>query len=94
MTSDEGGFYSSLDADSEGEEGKFYVWKAEELDAVLGEESALVKEFYNVSESGNWESNNILFRTRSKEDVANKYGLGLDQFDEKLEKAKKALRDA
>ena len=94
MTSDEGGFYSSLDADSEGEEGKFYVWKAEELDAVLGEESALVKEFYNVSESGNWESNNILFRTRSKEDVANKYGLGLDQFDEKLEKAKKALLKA
>ncbi len=91
MTSDEGGFYSSLDADSEGEEGKFYVWKAEELDAVLGEESALIKEFYNVSESGNWESNNILYRTRSKEDVANKYGLGLDQFDQKLAKAKKAL---
>ncbi len=91
MTSDEGGFYSSLDADSEGEEGKFYVWKAEELDAVLGEESTLVKEFYNVSESGNWESNNILFRTRSKEDVAKKYGLGLDQLNEKLAKAKKAL---
>ena len=91
MTSDEGGFYSSLDADSEGEEGKFYVWKAEELDAVLGEESALIKEFYNVSEFGNWESNNILFRTRSKEDVAKKYGLGLDQLNEKLAKAKKAL---
>ncbi|MDC3209358.1 thioredoxin domain-containing protein [Chitinophagales bacterium] len=91
MTSDEGGFYSSLDADSEGEEGKFYVWKAEELDAVLGEESTVVKEFYNVSESGNWESNNILYRTRSKEDVANKYGLGLDQLNEKLAKAKKAL---
>ena len=91
MTSDEGGFYSSLDADSEGEEGKFYVWKAGELDAVLGEESALIKEFYNASESGNWESNNILFRTRSKEDVAKKYGLGLDQLNEKLAKAKKAL---
>ena len=91
MTSDEGGFYSSLDADSEGEEGKFYVWKVEELDAVLGEESTLIKEFYNVSEFGNWESNNILFRTRSKEDVAKKYGLGLDQFDQKLAKAKKAL---
>ena len=91
MTSDEGGFYSSLDADREGEEGKFNVWKVEELDAVLGEESTVVKEFYNVSESGNWESNNILYRTRSKEDVANKYGLGLDQLNEKLAKAKKAL---
>lgn len=91
MTSDEGGFYSSLDADSEGEEGKFYVWKAEELDAVLGEESALIKEFYNVSESGNWESNNILFRSKSKEDISNKYGLGLNQLDEKLSKAKKTL---
>jgi len=62
MTSPEGGFYSSLDADSEHEEGKFYVWSEAEIDAVLGEEAALFKRFYDVSAAGNWEEKNILNR--------------------------------
>jgi uncharacterized protein YyaL (SSP411 family) len=62
MTSPEGAFYSSLDADSEHEEGKFYVWSEAEIDAVLGSEAALFKGFYDVSAGGNWEEKNILNR--------------------------------
>ncbi|HVU56312.1 MAG TPA: hypothetical protein VHD83_14705, partial [Puia sp.] len=60
----EGGFYSALDADSEGEEGRYYVWSKEEIDAVLGEEAALFNEFYGVTAGGNWEGKNILVRPR------------------------------
>jgi uncharacterized protein len=57
-----GGFASSLDADSEHVEGKFYVWSAAEIDAVLGPRAARFKEFYDVSADGNWEGHNILNR--------------------------------
>jgi len=62
MTGPEGGFYSSLDADSEHEEGKFYVWSEAEIDSVLREHAALFKRFYDVSAEGNWEEKNILNR--------------------------------
>jgi uncharacterized protein YyaL (SSP411 family) len=62
MRGAEGGFASSLDADSEHEEGKFYVWSAAEIDALLGPASARFKEFYDVSAGGNWEGSNILNR--------------------------------
>ncbi len=62
MTGSEGGFASSLDADSEHEEGKFYVWSAAEIDAALGERADLFKRFYDVSAGGNWEGHNILNR--------------------------------
>lgn len=61
MTSPEGGFYAALDADSEGEEGKFYVWAFEELKAALGEDFARFAEQFGVSEGGNWEGTNILW---------------------------------
>jgi uncharacterized protein len=60
MTSPEGGFYSSLDADSEGEEGKFYVWTIGELDRLLGSDSGIIKEYYGVTPGGNFEGRNIL----------------------------------
>jgi uncharacterized protein YyaL (SSP411 family) len=62
MTGPEGGFYSSLDADSEHEEGKFYVWSEAEIDAVLGDQAPLFKRFYDVTADGNWEGHNILNR--------------------------------
>ena len=62
MTAAEGGFFSSLDADSEHEEGKFYVWSEAEIDAVLGPKSALFKRYYDVTAKGNWEGHNILNR--------------------------------
>ena len=49
-----GGFASSLDADSGGEEGKFYVWNEAEVDALLGEKSSDFKRVYNVDAAGNW----------------------------------------
>ncbi len=60
MRHERGGFYSSYDADSEGEEGKFYVWTADEIRAALGDEAARFMAAYGVSEGGNWEGHNIL----------------------------------
>ena len=62
MVNKGGGFASSLDADSEHEEGKFYVWSEAEIDAVLGAEAALFERFYDVTAEGNWEGHNILNR--------------------------------
>ncbi len=62
MLTAEGGFCSSLDADSEHEEGKFYVWSDAEIDRLLGARAALFKRIYDVGASGNWEGHNILNR--------------------------------
>jgi uncharacterized protein len=62
MRGPEGGFYSALDADSEGEEGRFYVWTPEEIREVLGADAQPVLEFYGVTEAGNFEGRNVLHR--------------------------------
>jgi uncharacterized protein YyaL (SSP411 family) len=59
LTSPEGMFFSALDADSEGEEGKFYVWTKTEVEKVLGSDADIFCEFYDITERGNWEGNNI-----------------------------------
>ena len=64
MLTAEGAFASSLDADSEHEEGKFYVWSEAEVDRLLGERSARFKEFYDVAPGGNWEGHTILNRLK------------------------------
>jgi uncharacterized protein YyaL (SSP411 family) len=65
MVTSGGGFASSLDADSEHEEGKYYVWSEAEVDAVLGEHSVLFKRFYDVDAPGNWEGHTILNRLKT-----------------------------
>ena len=61
LRSQEGGFYSSLDADSEGEEGRFYIWTAHELEKALGvDDAAAVARAFDVTEAGNFEGRNIL----------------------------------
>lgn len=75
MLSKEGAFYAALDADSEGVEGKFYVWDKSEIVAVLGEDSALFCAFYDISEEGNWEEKNILNIPTEKGAFMKTYGL-------------------
>jgi uncharacterized protein YyaL (SSP411 family) len=60
MRGPEGGFYAALDADSEGEEGRFYVWTAEQMRAVLGDGADAIAEHYGVSAAGNFEGGNVL----------------------------------
>ncbi|MEK6373827.1 MAG: thioredoxin domain-containing protein [Acidobacteriota bacterium] len=80
MTSPDGAFYSTLDADSEGEEGKFYVWSRAEVMEVLGaEEGRVFCALYDVTERGNWEGANILNVPRDPESVAGDLGITLDQ---------------
>jgi uncharacterized protein YyaL (SSP411 family) len=59
LTHSEGGFYSALDADSEGEEGKFYVWKYDEVQIVLGKDAAIFCDFFDIKPGGNWEGKSI-----------------------------------
>ena len=76
MTSPEGAFYSALDADSEGTEGKYYIWTPEELEEVLGEEFDLFADYYSINETGLWEHGNyILYRTDSPETFARERGM-------------------
>ncbi len=80
-----GGFYSTLDADSEGEEGKFYVWTEAELDAHLdAEEARIAKSAFGVTSQGNFEGHNILFRSRSDAEDAKRLNVTLDAFDEAM----------
>jgi uncharacterized protein len=92
MLSPEGGFYSALDADSEGEEGKFYVWKMSELEAALGAEAELVADYFNASETGNWEAGkNILFVQESPEAFARKWELDPEVLQDIVGDAEKKL---
>ncbi len=95
MLSPEGGWYSSLDADSEGVEGKFYVWTKAEIDALLGNDSGWFCAYYQVTEQGNWEhGNSILIMGQSPAAFAASRGLGEDAFLKRLEAAKSILMDA
>ena len=92
MTSPEGGFYSSLDADSEGEEGKFYVWTKKEISDVLGDDAGWFCEYYQVTERGNWEhGNNVLIMGKSPVEFATEKGMSEDELLQKLEVAKAKL---
>ena len=75
MTSPEGGFYSAYDADSEGVEGKYYVWKKNEIKKVLGDDADLFCLYYDVTDGGNWEGNNILCNNLNISTVAFNFGI-------------------
>jgi uncharacterized protein len=94
-TADSGPFYSTQDADSEGEEGRFYVWGTDELLEVLGPEDAeFTAKVWGVTKSGNFEGHNILFRALSDEDEAKSHGLAVNEFRTKLEGVKKRLYES
>ncbi len=91
MMSAEGGFYSALDADSEGVEGKFYVWQKDEIEAVLGEGADLFCRYYDVTEAGNWEHTNILRVTLPMEEFARNNNLELAEVESIIAGGKEKL---
>src|SRR5262249_14827972 len=95
MIAPNGAFFSTQDADSEGEEGKFYVWSVDELLGVLGvEDTEFACKVWGVTKSGNFEGHNILFRTLSDSDEAKSHGMSLADFQTKLGAVKKKLYEA
>jgi hypothetical protein len=92
MLNGEGGFHAAQDADSEGVEGKFYVWKYEELLQIIPEDMPWFSRLYNLKPGGNWEDGvNILFQTQEEKAIASEFGFGLDQFQSKLKAIKSTL---
>ena len=92
MTDSEGGFYSAQDADSEGEEGKFFVWTPDEILAVLGEqEGGIFGGYFGVTIGGNFEGKNILNIHQEPEAFAEEHGLSMDQLLDIIHRGSKAL---
>lgn len=92
MTAPQGGFYSTQDADSEGEEGKFFVWTANEIAEILGKEDAdLLGHYYGVTAMGNFEGKTILHITRPLTEVAEQAGISVDAAKERLSVAQQKL---
>ena len=91
MQDSTGGFYSSYDADSEGEEGTYYVWSSSEIDEALGGYSDLFKDFYTISDSGNWEGKNIIYHIESIDEFALSKGYKADELESILKECKTKL---
>jgi uncharacterized protein len=92
MTDPTGGFYSTQDADSEGHEGKFFVWDIHEIRKALGETDApLFCAYYNITESGNFEEKNIPNITRSLEEVAAAQDVSVDELRASLKESRRKL---
>ena len=94
MTHPDGGFYSTQDADSEGEEGKFFVWSIDEIRRLLGDEAILFNDVYGVKKDGNFEGRNILHVARDPAEVARANGVGVERLGAILEEAKRKLFEA
>jgi uncharacterized protein YyaL (SSP411 family) len=88
-----GGFYAALDADSEGEEGKFYTWDKKEFEQILGEDAAAVAALYDVTEHGNWEEVNILHMQKSIQEWAGEISLTEEAAMALLSETKAKLMD-
>ena len=99
MTNGEGAFYAATDAVSpeepggEDKEGEFFIWTPEEVDQALPEDEAkLVETYYDITESGNFEGQNILHTPKSRDEVAEALGIDRETFDKRLERARTKLR--
>lgn len=92
LMSVEGAFYSALDADSENEEGKYYVWEKAEFDRVLGSESTLMSAYFGMSAEGNWEEGaNILFRPFMDDEFASMHNMSAEELRVRVDEAKRVL---
>jgi len=97
MTDPAGGFYSTQDADSEGEEGRFFLWSLREVQDALGGDASLFNEAYGVGAVGNFEGRNILHVAHTPAALAEKHGLPLEDVASRLAQARQrlfALREA
>jgi uncharacterized protein YyaL (SSP411 family) len=95
LQSDEGGFISAIDADSEGEEGKFYVWTAQEIDEVLEGHSPLFKALYGVTAEGNWEQGkNVLKMTEPIDQLVKEHGLSAEEIGRQIAASRELLFNA
>ena len=84
----DGGYFAALDADSEGEEGKFYVWQKEEIDSLLGEDAGLFCSYFNISKQGNWEGKSILNTQVDLQNFAEANNMSPQAWEAMLEKSK------
>jgi uncharacterized protein len=92
MTHPAGGFFSAEDADSEGEEGKFYAWSATEIESTLGADSEPFAFYYGITHEGNFEhGKNVLHVTHSFEETASRFGMDAINLDALLGRSKKIL---
>ena len=92
LLSPEGGFYSALDADSEGEEGRFYVWSEDEAREVVGaQNAAIILKYFDVSPQGNWEGKNILRTLRPQDEFVRDEGLNGAEFEALVANAKQRM---
>ncbi len=92
MTNDKGLFYSALDADSDGEEGKYYVWTVSEVDSLLGEYADIFKDYYQMNKVGYWENDNyILMRDDNVDSIAEKYDITVAEMEGRILISKKKL---
>jgi uncharacterized protein YyaL (SSP411 family) len=96
MTSPEGGFYSGEDADSEGVEGKFYVWTEKDIDSVLGNESELIKKMFGIEKHGNFKDgcdtgNNIIHQSKTLPELSDDLKLPVDEIQRRMTDAKQKL---
>lgn len=91
MLSPEGGFYSALDADSEGIEGKFYTWSKEEIEDILQDDADLFCEVYDVHEEGNWEHTNILWLPVTMKKIADAKGISEEALKDKMKQCGEKL---
>lgn len=97
MTDQTGGFYSSYDADSEGEEGKFYVWEKHEIDSLIGDKSQakIFNDYYEITKRGNWEEDkNILYRRKSDEQIAKANNIAIADLNQSIDASKIKLFNA
>jgi uncharacterized protein len=82
LTHKDGGFYAALDADSEGEEGKYYVWQKREVDEILGKDAAIFCQLFDITEMGNWEEKNIPRLLQTLEEFATQKNINEEQLKE------------
>ena len=94
MTGIQGGLYAALDADSEGEEGRFYVWSYDEVREILVEDADLFCEYYDVSAGGNWEHKNILRVLVPSDEFARSKKIEVTDFEEVIRSASAKLLQA